>query len=107
MEDWISKDGKLVCSRCGIPIELGMPFKGEKLKWEGNRGVRDEFYDIANGYDRCRCLSSESRANFAKMMEDSREQARIRYEADSWKRRLKWILVSALALGIFLYFDFS
>jgi hypothetical protein len=107
MEEWINKNGKLVCSLCGTSIERGMPFKGQKLTFYRGWYVVDEMHDIRNGYDRCRCTQSESIGRVAEMRREILEEARLKYEADSWKRRVMTILFVALAIGVFLFFDFS
>jgi len=105
MEEWINKNGKLVCSLCGTSIELGMPFKGQKLTFYRGWYVKDEMHDIRNGYDQCRCKSDYSYAS--DMRKQYLAEARERYEEDTWKRRVMTILFVALAIGVFLFFDFS
>lgn len=105
MEEWINKGGKLVCSRCGISIELGMPFKGEKLTSYRDWYVKDEMHDIRNGYDRCRCMQDFSYAS--DMRRALLTEARQSYEAGRWKRKLQMAAFIILTLSIFLLVDFS
>lgn len=78
VDEWILLNGKLVCSNCGDPIEEGMPYKGEKFKREGDRWVRDEFYDMAMGYDECKCKKSSH--SYAFNAEESLKQGKRVYD---------------------------
>lgn len=81
MDDWIRINGKIVCSRCGVPIEYGMPYEGKKLKREGDRWIKDEFYDIANGFDQCRC--KRTGGTYAFNAEESLKQGKFIFESAS------------------------
>ena len=103
MEEWITKNGKLVCSSCGIPIEQGMPFKGEKLTPYMGWYVKDEMHDIRNGYDRCYCKKNST--YYGQALKENMLEAQNMYEADKWKRMFTKILIISVALAIFFLVD--
>lgn len=112
-EDWISRNGKLVCTSCGLSKELGMPNYHSTLKREGGRYVTNEFYEISQGLDKCICKSARNRVTreeieaIIKQMDEKDPYSKGREQNEKIKTFLFRVLLILAVLYIFFFVDLA